>query len=68
MLSLKEEYTLRFLNFLLVALCNSTANCWFDIISLLIADLPACVTARSDDFLSKTKKNVNHLDASPLGI
>ena len=56
MFSLKEEYTLRFLNCLLVALCNSTDNCWFDIISLLTADLLAFVTTRSDDFLSKTKK------------
>ena len=52
MLLLKEEYTLRFPKFLIIGLFNSTANYWFDIISLLIeppevreaADLFVCVT------------------------
>ena len=30
-LSLKEEYTFCFLNFLIIALCKSSANYWFKI-------------------------------------
>ena len=37
MLSLKEEYTLSFLNLPVIGLCSSSVNCWFDILSLLIA-------------------------------
>ena len=44
-LFLKDEYTFPFSNFLIIGLCNSSANCyiakskvhWFDIILLLIA-------------------------------
>ena len=45
MLSLKEEETLRFSNFLIIGLCNSSANCLFHIISL-VGEVLA-------DFLSK---------------
>ena len=42
---LKEKYTFHFSNFLLTGLCNSSANCWFGINSLLIAP--------PEDFLPK---------------
>ena len=45
MSSLKDEYTLCFLNFPIIGFSNSFANWWFEIISLLKA-LP-------EDFLSK---------------
>ena len=44
-LSVKDEYTLRFLNFLIIGLCNSSANSCLLIISLLTPVL--------EDFLSK---------------
>ena len=50
MLSLKEEYTSRFSNFLIICLRNSSANCWFCKIILLIQ--PPEVLA-AEDFLSK---------------
>ena len=50
MLSLKEEYTLRFLSTLIVDLFNSSANSWFYVFSLLIA-APELLAAA--DFLSK---------------
>ena len=60
-LSLKDEYTLSFLDFQVIGLYNSSANCWFDIFSLLIAHLSRVakvsdqvrVTALPEDFLSK---------------
>ena len=42
LLSLKDDYTLHFLNFIITGICNFPANCWFVIISLLIADL-SCI-------------------------
>ena len=33
-LSLKDEYTFRFSNFLMIGLCNFSANSWFGINSL----------------------------------
>ena len=36
-LSLKDGCTVPFSKFLIIGLCNSSANCWFGIISLLIA-------------------------------
>ena len=50
------EYALRFLNFQIIDLCNSFANCWSGMISLLIPDLLARVTAphgvlATEDFL-----------------
>ena len=54
MLSLKEEYTLSFSNFLIIHLCVSSANFWFDIISLSIAPL--------EDLLSE---NVWRIEPSP---
>ena len=53
----------------MIDLCNSSANCRFDIISLLIAspelleaDFFACIAA---DFLSKPQKQV-HVDIDIL--
>ena len=61
MLSLKDKYDFRFLNFLMIGFSNSFPNYWIDIILFLIADLSrvakvsdrARVTASSEDFLSK---------------
>ena len=33
--SIKDKYHVRFLNFLITGLCNSSANYWFDIFSFL---------------------------------
>ena len=60
-LSLKDEYTFRFSNFLVIGLCNSSANCCSDIISPLIANLfcvakafgRSCVTAPTENVLWK---------------
>ena len=60
-LSIKHEHTLRCSNFLIFCFYNSSASCWFDIFSLLIADVPCVaevsdhvyVTAPLEDFLSK---------------
>ena len=56
MLSLKDEYALRFINFVIIGLRNYFANCWFSrlkltsvLVSLAGADLSASVA----DFLSK---------------
>ena len=38
-LSLKDEYALRFSRFAITSLYNSIANCWFDKFSFLIEDL-----------------------------
>ena len=38
-LSLKEEYTFRFFNFLIIDLCNSSANSLLDTISFLTSPL-----------------------------
>ena len=35
-LSIKGDCTFLFLNFLIIGLCNSSANCWSDIFSFLI--------------------------------
>ena len=59
-LYLNDEYAFRFLvYFQIIGLCNFFANCWFDIISLLLADLcrvakisnRARVTAPPEDFI-----------------
>ena len=42
--------------------CSSSANCWFVAVSLLIADLFACVTATPEDFLSKNLLKQVHVD------
>ena len=44
-LSLKDEYTFRFSNFLIIGSCNSSPNSWFHIISFL--------TPLPEDFLLK---------------
>ena len=67
---MKDECTFRCSNFIIIGLCNSSANCWLDIILFPIADLScvsqvamvfylARVTAPPEvlapgDFLSKT--------------
>ena len=48
----------------MIGLCNSSANCWFDITSLSIVGVSriakvsdqACATAPVEDFLSKNYK------------
>ena len=50
MLSIKDEYTFRFSNFLIIGLCNSSANSWFDIISLLTPLREANLSAGEADF------------------
>ena len=52
-LSLKDEYIFGFSNFLITGLCKSSANYWFVIFLLLIADLSTSVTALPEYFLSK---------------
>ena len=53
-LSIKGDYTFSLLNFLMIGLCNSSANCWSDIFSLLIP-LPANLFASvAEVFLSKS--------------
>ena len=60
-LSLKGDHTSRFSNFLIISLWNSSANFWFDIISILVSDISrvakvsvrAHVTAPLEDFLLK---------------
>ena len=47
LLSLKNEYTLRFLNFVILGLCNTPANCWSDKFSFLMVDL-SCIDEVSD--------------------
>ena len=44
-LSLKEKCTFRFSNFLIIGVSNPYANFWFEIISLLLADLFVFLTA-----------------------
>ena len=34
-MSLKDECTFRYLNFILIGLCNSLADSWFDLVLLL---------------------------------
>ena len=53
MLFLKEEYTLRFLNFLTISLCSSSANCSFNILLLSLADSS---TGPADVFYQKFYK------------
>ena len=65
---MKVEYTFPFLNFLIVVLCNSSANCWSDIFSFVIppseADL-SCL-AKVSDYVSKLNflsKNLETIEA-----
>ena len=63
MMSLKDEFTFYFSNVLIISLCNSSANCRFPKISLLIADYFARVTASPENFLSK---NLSTITARPF--
>ena len=56
-LPLNVEYTVLFLKFLIIGLCNSSANCWFCVIWFLIADL-VDLFASEGDFLSKNLKTI----------
>ena len=57
-LSMKDEYTFRFSNFLIICLCNPSANshvanskgCWFDIFSFLTETTKADLSAREAYF------------------
>ena len=52
-LSLKDNYIFRFSSFLITGLCNSVANSWFGI-SSLITPLPPTLFARvAENVLSK---------------
>ena len=68
-LSIKDECTFCFLNFLVIGLCNSLGNYWFDIFSFLIPPLANLFSAAKfsvrahvaevlalEDFLSKIYK------------
>ena len=39
-LTLNDEYAFLFLNFLIIGLCNSSANCSFCLILLILTPLP----------------------------
>ena len=63
-LSLKDEYTFHFSNFLIIGLCNCFANCWFEIFSFLtplpanllrIAKVSDCACL-AEEFLSRIYK------------
>ena len=55
-LSIKGEYTFLFLNFLIIRLCNSSANSLIDIFLFLIQLLEADLSVSKADFLSKIYK------------
>ena len=50
---MKGEYTFLLLNFLLIGLCNSTANYWFEIFPFLIPVPESDLSASEDDFYQK---------------
>ena len=52
-LSIKDEHTFRFLNYLVIGLCNCSAISLFDIFRFLTADLFSSVAAPPAVFLSK---------------
>ena len=47
-LSLEDEYTFCFSNFLIIGFCNFSAKCWFDLIWFSIADLSYSLSIVSD--------------------
>ena len=49
---MKGEFTFLFLNFLIIDLCNSSANSLFEIFPFLIALPEADLSARAADYLS----------------
>ena len=57
MLSLKNDYTLSFSNFLMIGLCNLSArrapNCWSGVVLFLITP-PEILAASVEDILSKS--------------
>ena len=55
-LSIKGEYTFLFLNFLIIGLCNSSANSFIDIVLFLIRLLEADLSVSEADFLSRIYK------------
>ena len=71
-LPLKDEYTLRFLNFLIIGWCNSLDNCCLDSKFICISFLNlACVAGVSDSALVTAlpsdilSKNLSAIDACP---
>ena len=55
--------------FLITSLCNSSANCWFDIISLLMAELPHAARVSHLSLVSRKyfiKNFINHRTKSML--
>ena len=54
-LSLRDEYTFRFSNFLITFFCNSLANCWVSEITTELIVVPLCVVK---DFLSKNLETI----------
>ena len=56
LLPIKDEYTSRFSNFLIIGLSSSSDNCWFDIISLLIAP-PEVLAALSTHVAAFSSEN-----------
>ena len=55
--------------FLITCLCNSSANCWFDIISLLMAELPHAARVSHLSLVSRKyfiKNFINHRTKSML--
>ena len=51
-MSLKDEYTFCFSNFLVTVLFKFSANLWLSKISFLTVDLSTCLTGPFEDFLS----------------
>ena len=50
---IKNEYTFCFSNFLMIGLCNATANCWFSETTSELSSVPLCVVP---GYLSKNGK------------
>ena len=55
-LSIKDECNFLLLNFVIIGLCNSSANSLLDLISFLTANSFASAMAPDDDFHQKTYK------------
>ena len=69
LLSLKDDYTSRSSNFLIICFCNFSANCWVDIISLLMAELSHIARVSDPSRVTRKyfiKKFINHRRKSML--
>ena len=58
--SIKDECPFRFSNFLIIGLCNSLANSWFDIISLLTST-PEAFYLKVYKPLKQDPFDINHI-------